>query len=143
MTRREARWQPRERGGAPIEFALAVGLLLLPIAALVSVFPTWVERQSMARVAAREAARAVVLADSWDTGVLTAMERAERVAANHGIDSADLHMVMDGALTRGASVTATASVEIPISVVPGFGSTGGFTWTVTHTERVDDYRSLP
>jgi Flp pilus assembly protein TadG len=143
MTRRPARPRRGERGSAPIEFALAVGLLLLPIAALVSVFPTWVERQSMARVAAREAARAVVLADSWDTGVLTAMERSDRVAANHGVAPADLHVVVDGALTRGASVTATASVEIPISIVPGFGSTGGFTWTVTHTERVDDYRSLP
>ena len=48
-----------EQGATPIEFAAGVGLLLIPIVFLVASFAPWVERQSMARVAAAEAARLV------------------------------------------------------------------------------------
>ena len=53
-------WKDDE-GAAPIEFALAVGFLLIPMVVLVMSVAPWVERQSMARVAAGEAARILVL----------------------------------------------------------------------------------
>ena len=40
-----------ERGFVAIEFALAVGLLLLPVVMLVAALPSWVEREHAATVA--------------------------------------------------------------------------------------------
>ena len=39
----------------------------------------------------------------------------------------------------------TVYVEVPMSaiVVPFIGEVGGFQWSTTHTERIDDYRSFP
>lgn len=131
-----------ERGAVPVEFALGAGLLVLPIAALVTVFPTWSERQSMARVAAQEAARTVVLADDWTEGTGAGGALATQIAVNHGLAAGDLAVVFAGALDRGGAVTTTVTVPIPGITIPGIGEAGGFSWSVTHTERVDDYRSF-
>lgn len=133
----------RDRGSAPIELPLAVGLLLLPLAAAVAVMPTWAERQSMARLAAQEAARTIVLADTWEEGTAAADALAAQIAANHDIDPADLTLVYHGALRRGDTVTASATVLIPGVVLPGLGPVAGAHWTVSHTEAVDLYRSMP
>lgn len=133
----------REAGGIPIEFALGVGVLVLPVALLVLTLPTWVERQSAARLAAREAARTVVLADSLAAGVAAGEHAAARVAANHGIDPGDFSVTFAGSLTRGDSVTAILVARFPATVFPGLGEVAGFDRTITHTEHVDYYRSFP
>jgi len=61
-----------ERGSIPIEFALGIGVLMLPVAVLVLIFPNWAERQSMARVAAQESAREAAIAPDWDSGAAAA-----------------------------------------------------------------------
>lgn len=134
---------PEEAGGIPIEFALGIGVLVLPVALLVVLLPTWVERQSAARLAAREAARAVVLADAMDAGVAAGEDAVARIAANHGIDPDDFAVTFAGSLARGDTVTATLAARFPATVFPGVGEAAGFTWTVTHTEHVDRYRSFP
>ncbi|HUH06478.1 MAG TPA: hypothetical protein VML96_01605 [Egibacteraceae bacterium] len=129
-----------------MEFALGAGVLVLPVAMLVLVFPTWIERQSAARLAAQEAARAVVLADDCADGRRSAALLVEEIAANHELaDGLTLTQPAGcaGELARGAIVTATVTVQMPLTAIPLIGRAGGFSWTVSHSERVDQYRSLP
>lgn len=139
MTRR---WLAGEQGFAPVEFVLFTGLILLPTLILVASLPGWWERQSLARLAAQEAARSVVVASDWDAGVAHAAALVEQLARNHGVDPADLAVTLDGRLERGGAVTATATVRIPAMAVPFITATPGFTWRSSHTEAVDAYRSL-
>ncbi len=132
-----------ERGSIPIEFALGIGVLMLPVAVLVLIFPNWAERQSMARVAAQESAREAAIAPDWDSGAAAASEVAAQIAANHGLAAEDLQEIrLSGSLSRGGSVTATVTVRVPVIVVPGLAPAGGFSWTASHTEPVDRYRSF-
>lgn len=144
MTSRRPRGRgPAEDGSVPIEFALGVGLLLLPVAVLVLTFPTWAERQSLARLAAQEAARTVVLAADPATGHQAGTALAYRIAANHGAADAITAITYAGAPVRGGSITATVTVTIPLPGLPPFDLLPTPTWTTSHTEPIDPYRSLP
>lgn len=132
-----------EQGTVAVEFALSVGLLLLPVAVLVLTFPTWAEHQSMARLAAQEAARAAVLAPDPATGQTAGVALAQRIAANHGLPGRITDVAYEGAAVRGGTVTAVVTIRIP---VPGLGPLAALpdlAWTTRHTEPVDPYRSLP
>lgn len=137
-----------ERGGVPVEWALGVALLLLPVVMLVAVMPTWAERQSMARLAAREAARLAALADDPASGEAAGSALALEIAANHGVTAAEagvsVHVPVDaaGAPSRGGVVTARVEVAVPLVTVPGFGAVGGWRIVATHHEPLDRYRSL-
>lgn len=122
---------------------MGAGMLVLPVALMVLTFPTWVERQSMARLAAREAARTVVVADTFAEGAAAAEAVARQVAANHGLSPDDLALSLSGELRRGGSVTASVAVRVPAVTIPGMAHVGAVTWTTAHTESVDRYRSLP
>jgi hypothetical protein len=130
------------RGGVPIELCLGVGLLLLPTVLLVLTLPTWVERQSLARLVAQEASRALAASASWSEGVTDATALARTVAANHSLGLGELRLSLAGRLERGATVSATVTVRVPASPVPGWGDVGGFDVTEAHSEVVDPYRSL-
>ena len=132
----------RQAGHVSVELALGVGVLLFPVLMLVALLPTWVERQSMARLAAQEAAREVVLADSWGEGTSEGAAMALQVATNHGTSTGDLDVSFEGALERGATVMARVVVEMPALEIPLLGGVGSWRWTASHAERVDDYRSF-
>jgi hypothetical protein len=138
-----------ERGNVAIEWVAGVGLLVLPIAMMVAVFPTWSERTSMARVAARESARVGALADTPGDGMAAGQAMAYQVAANHGVSVGDMSVTVlvpadaQGDPDRHGVVTATVTVKIPVTALPWFGTAGGFSWTVTHQEHIDRYRSFP
>ena len=134
-----------EKGIAPVEFALGASLLLIPMVILVLSFAPWIERQMVARTAAREAARVIVLGDDFDLGRIRAEQLVNDIAGNHGLTSADLSLSVAGAFVRGGSITATVSVAMPDISVPLIGDFGfGLsTWTTSHTEQVDLYRSFP
>lgn len=127
----------------PVEFALGIGVLVLPVALLVLSLPAWVERQSAARLAAQEAARAAVVADSMPVGVAAGEAAAAQVAANHGIDPADFTVTFAGGVARRQELTATVTARFTTLPLPGLADAAGFTWTTSHTEYVDAYRSLP
>jgi hypothetical protein len=131
-----------EDGYVALELALGIGVLVLPVLILVSLLPTWFERQSLARVAAQEAARTVVLAETWEEGVAGGMEVVSQVAANHGLEDSIVDIAIEGALVRGETVTANVTVEMPALVVPLMGSVGAWEWTASHSEKVDQYRSF-
>ena len=131
-----------ERGAAAVELPLALGLILVPVALLVMTLPSWPERQTVARAAANEAARMVVLADSWEEGVEDATEAVNRAAANASVDPQDVSLSVEGSLARGSTVTAHVTARVPAIAVPGLGTLGAWSVSASHAERVDDYRSL-
>lgn len=122
---------------------MGVSLLLVPTAVLVLALPTWVERQSLARVAAQEAARAVVLADDATLGEGAARAVVARTARNHGLTPGAVAVRIEGGLRRGGVVTAVVSVRVPATTLPGLTGVAPFTVSSRHSERVDRYRSLP
>jgi hypothetical protein len=133
----------RQEGYVALELALGLGVLVLPLTVMVLTFPTWVERQSLARSASQEAARTVVLADSWDQGVSEATALVRQMAANDGLPSTEVSVAFSGALARGSSVTASVLVTVPGASLPLIGSVGAWSVSSSDTEQVDLYRSFP
>ena len=70
-----------EKGHAAVEFALAVGLLLLPVAITVLAFGPWSERRVVAEAAAAEAARTAVVSLDLSRGSQVVSE----IGGNHGL----------------------------------------------------------
>lgn len=131
----------REDGAATLELTLGIAVLVLPMVLLVAMLPLWLERESVASLAAREAARAFVLAHEPAEAVPQAQALARRIAQDHGIAPADFTVRVAGALEWGATATVSASVRVPVVTLPVLGAVGGFTITREHHEIVDPYRS--
>jgi len=142
VTRARHRRGRGERGFIAAEWALAVGLLLIPAGLLVVSFPRWSERQNMASVAAAEASRTVAVATDTDAGIADARNLVAEIARNHGVDPAAVTVSFTGTTTRGGTVTATVSVDLPALSVPPVGSVGSFRWSTSHSEAVDQYRGF-
>jgi hypothetical protein len=141
----------RDRGHAAVEFALAVGVLLLPVALAVLSFGPWLEHRVVARAAAAEAARAAVVELDHVTGASV----ASSVITGHGLDLGSARLGWCGSsptaiatpagscpLTRGSVAEATVQLWVPLISTP-WGSVGGLWATASHGEPVDLYRSLP
>lgn len=137
------------------EWLLGIAVVIMPVIVIVASIAPWYQRANMATLMAQEAARAMVLADDWQSGVAEAVNVAEEIAANHGFDSGawcvspapgcvSILFVGNtpGVLQRGTEISISVEVPIPGVVVPGIGEIAEFQWTQTHTERVDDYRSI-
>jgi Flp pilus assembly protein TadG len=131
-----------DRGIAAIDMFAVVIVAMIPMFVIVMSVPSWVERMSFARVAAQEAARAVVLADSWEEGQAQAGDVVTQIAANYDVPGGS-SLALSGALERGATVSATVSVQTPTLTIPFVTTVGSTTLSSTHTEVVDHYRSLP
>lgn len=141
----------RDSGHAAVEFALAVGVLLLPVALAVLSFGPWLEHRVVARAAAAEAARAAVLELDHSTGTAVAMS----VITGHGLDLGSARLGWCGAnptaiaapagscpLARGSITEATVELWVPLLNTP-WGPVGGLWAKASHSEPVDLYRSLP
>jgi hypothetical protein len=141
-------WRRRAGDGGYVaaEFTLGVCVIVLPVTLIVLALPVWYERQAMAQRAANESAREMVLADSWETGVIAADRVVAEVAGNYGIPQTDVRgpdLSAGGGLTAGQTVVSEVTVRMPVMVIPLVGRVGTWSWTAVHAERVDDYRSLP
>lgn len=149
-----------ERAFTATEFALSMGLVLLPVTLIVLSLPTWLEYRSFASTAAQEAAREAVLADTPGAATTAGRTIIDRIAANLGVDPQDVSICFTvhdtgtaaaggcrtgvAGLPRGGAVTARVSVRMPALSFPVLGTTfEAFTYGASHTERVDDYRSFP
>jgi hypothetical protein len=143
-----------ERGFTAVEWTIGLGLLLMPVAILVLTIGTWGERTNVARLIAQEAARAVVLADDWQSGTGAALALADEIAANHGLGeiacagagcmTVSIAGTLGNELVRGNEVIVTVAVPIPAVAIPLIPERWTeMTYTAEHTERVDDFRSLP
>ncbi len=142
-----------------MEFVLATGVLVVPMAILALSLPVWIERMSLARVAAQEAARAVVLASDSTRGGQLGTGLVVQTARNHRVEVEDVsvcYSVHDfgdvapqrctglAAIPRGAGITAAVTIRLPVISLPFLPRQLGSLppYTARHTERVDLYRSF-
>jgi hypothetical protein len=138
----------RRRGNGgflSVEYAAAIGFLLMPVALIVMTLPVWPERQTIARVAAEEAARAAALESNAVDAATAGRQIAEEVFSNWGLDPAvnATQIVIAGDPRAREPVTATVTVSMPAVRVPGmFEVSDGWEWTAVHSEAVDKYRSF-
>lgn len=148
----------RDDGHVAVELAVGLGLLVLPMAMVALSLPVWVQRHAIATAAAQEAARSVVVADTVEHGRDAARRIVAESAVNNGMDPADMQVCFVAhahdlpapgtcgavSLERGGAVTAHVSVRLPALSLPGLDvSLAEVTRTVSHSERVDRYRSVP
>jgi len=129
---------------AAIEMVLVLGIILLPMLAGIAQLPRWVDARSTADLAAQEAARQVVLAETWEEGVAAGDAMIATVVSNRGLDVGLVQTTgYDGALVRGGTVTVTVTLQVPPVILPGVGEVGGtISISRSATERVDDYRQF-
>lgn len=140
-----------DRGHAAVEFAMAVAVLMLPVALVVTAFGPWSERRVFAESAAAEAARAAVIALDVGSG----SDVVSRAASGFGLDQSLVHLGWCGSvpgslpggagtciMDRGSSIAVEVEVWAPLFDTP-WGQVGGIWVTAQHVEPVDLYRSLP
>ena len=135
----------REGGFVVVELAAGIAFLVLPVALLVLALPSWAERQSVARVVAREVGRTV--ARDGRCSADDARQLAAVVAVNHGLAGDDVSVTLGcvpGApLPAGGLVVVAATVREPGLRVPGIGRVGDWSFTARHAEPVDRYAGVP
>ena len=133
----------RERGATPVELALGLMLLVVPVAIVVlSIAPVF-EHRNFARRAASEAARIMVL--TTGDPVPEALEAIRSQARSMGIDPGQVTVLFCGGVTcsldRGTVVTVDVAVEV--EELSAFLPVGTITVRSVHSEQVDLYRSRP
>ncbi len=133
--------QRSDAGAVPVEFAAAVGMLLIPIFIFVVTIAPVVERRNVAGRAAAEAARAFVVADDTASGQTAAESIVDHINAGHPFTITLTGLAGD--LERGSVVTATVEVSMPVIIFPGAIEVDVADYTARHNEVVDLFRSLP
>jgi hypothetical protein len=135
----------RERGFVAIELAAGAALLVFPVALLVASLPGWFDRQSLARPAAPDAARAVALDGTCRPEL--ASDAVARIMRGDGLDPSEVGVELEcdtgSVLERDGVVTARVTIDMPAVAVPLVGSVGAWKWTAAHREPVDPYGSRP
>lgn len=146
MRRRFGKIMSEQTGAAyaAVEMILVLGLILLPLLAGIAQIPRWVDAKSTADLAAQEAARTMVLADSTSAGRSAAENVVVAILENRGLDVGYLEAVdVRGDVVRGGTIAVTVTIRVPPVILPGFGPVGGsITFSRSATERVDDYRQI-
>ena len=129
---------------AAVEMVLVLAIIVLPLLSGIAQIPRWVDARSTADLAAQEAVRAMVLADTWDEGWIAAERVVATIADNRGLDVGDIEDVsIVGDLNRGGTVTVTVTLQVPPIVLPGVGPIGGeISLSRSASERVDDFREF-
>lgn len=132
-----------DRGAAPLELALGLGLILIPAAVVaLSVAPVF-EHYNLARRAAAEAARTMVLSIGDPEAEAHAV--IDQLASGHGVAPEAVTVSFCGgggcSLARGTIVTVEVAVRVP--QVSAYLPLGDFTVRAAHSEQVDPYRSRP
>ena len=131
-----------ERGASPLELALGLMLIVVPVAVMaLSVAPVF-EHHNFARRAAAEAARTLVL-NPTEGGHLDALNLVTNLAVGHNVDPGLIEVTFCGgdfcSLDRGSMVLVEVVVRVP--EVSAFLPIGNMTVRATHAEQIDPYRS--
>jgi len=132
-----------ESGASPIELALGLMVIVVPVAIMVLSIAPIFEHYNFARRAAAEAARTLVLSIGNPEGEARAL--VDSMAAGHQVDSAAVSVSFCGGngcgLERGSIVTV--EVEVVVPEVSAFLPLGDLTVRAIQSEQVDPYRSRP
>jgi hypothetical protein len=133
----------RDDRGSAAGVELSFGFLwIVATAVVVLTLSSWAERHSAARAAADEAARAMVTAESWEAGVARAQEIVDEIEVTYGLDPGDLSLQLTGSLKRDEVVTAHVTMTVDAVSLPMGLEVGALSYTASHSEPVDRYRSL-
>lgn len=133
----------RERGATPVELALGVMLLVVPVAIIVlSIAPVF-EHRNFVRRAAAEAARTMVLSTGDPSAEGLAVIEAQ--ARSMGIESDNITVLFCGgaACTIDRGSVVTVEVTVLVEELSSFLPIGTITVNAVHSEQVDLYRSRP
>jgi len=129
-----------ESGGALIETALVIPVLLVLVAGIVMTGRV-AHAQIAVQSVAREAARTLAVAPSASEGLVSAEQRALAAANGHGLATERLSLSIDaGAFERGGVVQAEATYPVSLGDLPLLGILE-VTVSSRHEARVDLYRS--
>lgn len=132
-----------DRGASPIEFALGILTIVLPIALMVLLVAPVFEARNFVQRAASEAARTGVLV-SVDPLAAASMSVAD-LATGMGFGLDDVSVVFcDGgpcSFERGA--VFVVEVSMPVRQVSELLPIGEITVRARHSEQIDLYRSRP
>lgn len=138
----------RERGHAAVELALAIGVLLLPVAVVVTAFGPWSERRVAAESLAAEASRAVALSLDHSVGDSLVSDTMGELGLSPdlvrvGWCGAEPRPIPSGScpLQRGSAVSVNIEIWAPLIDTP-WGPVGGIWVSASHSEPIDLYRSL-
>jgi hypothetical protein len=128
-----------EKGQGIVQALLLLVGVLLPLMFLVALFG----RIEQGRLAAEQSARDAVRAAS-EAASQPAAEQAAKDALTRAQQQSGLPLTLDlqGDLQRGATLTATTSVEVTLADLPFFGQLGTITIHGQARAPVDQYRSL-
>ncbi len=136
-----------DRGGATVELAAGIGLLLLPLAVAVLVAPAWVSARTTAVAAAQAAGRIVATGPGTAESEASARAHAVEVASTRAYDVVHVRLCPDAGsclpLTRDRRVVVEVEILVPAVDLPGVGSFGARWVRGRATTPVDPYRSLP
>lgn len=141
--------ESREDGFGTITWVIGMALVVVPLAVLVLVLSSWFSAVTTATGLAQDIARTMARSSDWNSGMQKVEMRAIQVAGTRrfgmGRRCGDRCLEWDvtGNVTRGATVTARVTVRMPAFVVPFLGVEPRLSWSSFHSERVDDFRSLP
>ena len=134
---------PRERGATPIEFALGILTIVLPLALVVLLVAPVFEARNFVRRAAAEGARAGVLAVA--DPLVAASEAISSLADGTDVATSDVSVLFcDGnpcSFARGA--VFVVEVSMPVHQVSELLPIGEIRVRARHSEQVDLYRSRP
>ena len=133
----------KERGSTPIELALGLMLIVVPVALMALLVAPVFEARNFVRRAAAEAARAGVVAVDDPLGAATATLTA--ISAGLGMPPESVSVVYCEGSPCSWSRGATFVVEVAVKVeeVSELLPIGPMTISARHAEHVDLYRSRP
>lgn len=139
-----------EEGSAVVEFVFLAVLLLVPLLYLVMTLARVQAGAFAVSMAAREAGRAFVTAESTDAARPRAVAAARLAFADHEFDDrrTALTLACDGdpCVRPNGRVEVTASVTVPLPLVPSFAREVvplEVPLTASHVAVVDRFRSAP
>jgi hypothetical protein len=137
-----------ERGSAPIEFAVGVLVLLVPVALLVLSFGPALERRVLARSLSIDVARALVVSDG--TVPTDSVLRFSRLIETSGVSPASVRIGVCGNSARsvdmidGCPLGGRRAVEVVVDVeVTSWLPGGPEVVSHLHIEPLEPYRSTP
>ena len=137
--RRLTRALKREEGQGIVQALLLLAGVLLPLMFLVALFGRIEQGRLAAEQTARDAVRAASQAPSQLAAEQAADEALARAQRQTGLP---LTLNLEGELQRGATLTATSTVDVSLADLPFFGQFGTVTIHGQARAPVDQYRSL-
>ena len=129
----------REEGQGIVQALLLLAGVLLPLLFLIALFGRIEQGRLAAEQTARDAVRAASQAPSQTAALQAADDALTREQTQTGLP---LTLNLQGELQRGATLTASTSVEVSLADLPFFGHLGTVMLHGHAQAPVDQYRSL-